>query len=233
MGGAAAIAAQGALCPTCGSCGPMPKMGNLRPRVNISEVQGGGLNFVVHSPGTSPDPRVRSPPQPPAEDSTDVGNNPPSARQPELLLNTGANGDLATDPPVVEGFDAQEAHLPLADFDTRWDLLRLVQLPNVVEARVGIIGMGMADNGGVDSTPCGSDASGPSRAMGVKTNVYLFELLSRNELSSPVLPLYTLLGLRPFRKSWLSHSRPPINSPEGRGKEGEGQSKRMEDENQK
>lgn len=65
------------------------------------------MNFVVHSPGTSPDPRVRSPPQPPAEDSTDVGNNPPSARQPELLLNTGANGDLATDPPVVEGFDAR------------------------------------------------------------------------------------------------------------------------------
>ncbi|KAE8283666.1 hypothetical protein D5F01_LYC19069 [Larimichthys crocea] len=69
--------------------------------VNISEVQGGGLNVVVHSSGTSPDARVRSPPQPPAEDSPD--DNPPSARQPELLLNTGANGDLATNPPVIQG----------------------------------------------------------------------------------------------------------------------------------
>ncbi|KAM7401468.1 hypothetical protein PAMA_005597 [Pampus argenteus] len=71
--------------------------------VNISEVQGGSLNVVVHSPGTSPNPRVR--PQPPAENSPDVSHNPPSARQPELLLNTGPNRDLATDPPVVQGFD--------------------------------------------------------------------------------------------------------------------------------
>ncbi|KAM8740188.1 uncharacterized protein AB9X84_020112 [Acanthopagrus schlegelii] len=75
--------------------------------VNISELRGGGWNVVVHSPGTSPDPRVRSQRQPPAEDSPDVGNNPPSARQPELLSNRGAKGDLATDPPVVQGFDPQ------------------------------------------------------------------------------------------------------------------------------
>ncbi|KAE8295952.1 hypothetical protein D5F01_LYC04698 [Larimichthys crocea] len=215
----------------------MPRWGisvrGAENEVNISEVQGGGLNFVVHSPGTSPDPRVRSPPQPPAEDSTDVGNNPPSARQPELLLNTGANGDLATDPPVVEGFDAREAHLPLADFDTRCLANNQIQA-NVEQEQTTLRLSTPAAFIAHSNAPLPRPPPMKARNWRCPRICYLFELLSRNELSSPVLPL-SLLGLRPFRKSWLSHSRPPINSPEGRGKEGEGegQSKRMEDENQK